>query len=106
MTWLLLAVQLFAFPVTSAYAVQSKQDVMVGVTYTTAKPAQVCTEAFALQDVEMLSPTDAHCWTPETNIGDVDVWKDTNINYVNFRVTVRYPDGMVVVINLTTVLNT
>lgn len=102
----ILQLSLFLFPITSAYAVQAKKDILIAVTYTTDTPVQVCTEEFALQDIEMTMARDAHCWTPKTNIGDIDVWENTDINDVNYRVTVRYKDGTVVVINLTTVMNT
>lgn len=109
MKWLAtlqLASTLFDLPITSAYAVQWKKDVMVSVTYTTEKPRIVCTEVFPLEDHEMLMSTDSHCWSPKDNIGDIDVWENQDINNVNFRVTVQYPSGEIVVINLTAILNT
>lgn len=90
MIWLLLA-QLFVFPVTNAYAVQIKKDVVISVTYTETLPIEVCTYAYSLDDVELSQPTATHCWKPESPIGDFDTWKDERIDMVNFKVVVRYP---------------
>lgn len=93
MTWLL-ALQLFAFPVTSAYAQQVKQNVIIAVTYAETKPIDVCVTAHALDDVDMRFPTARHCWQPKSVIGDVDNWPNERIDMVNFRVTVKYPTRM------------
>ena len=97
--------QLFAFPVTHAYALQVKRDVIVTVTYETSIPKEVCVEAFNLEDPEMLNPADEHCWAPKNVIGDFDTWEKQSINNYNFRVTVRYPSGKIVIINLTSFVN-
>jgi len=103
---LLLQLDLFAFPITNAYAIQHKTDTLVSITYTTVIPRHVCVEAYNLSNTEMSTPDAAHCWTPNNVIGDVDVWPEQDINDVNFRVVVQYPDGEIVIINLTTILNT
>lgn len=94
MTWLLL-LQLFAFPVTNAYAVQVKQDVVVMVTYETTLPITVCVSSYSLDDPDLLQPLDSHCWTPTTVVGDIDTWKGERLDMVNFKVTVRYADKLV-----------
>lgn len=96
---------LFPKPITHAYALQVKKDVVVSVTYTDQIPRETCVEAFGLDDPAMLAATKEHCWKPETSLGDLDVWEGESINDWNFRVTVRYPNGEVVVINLTSYLN-
>lgn len=103
---LLLLAQLFAVPVTSAYALQSKQDVIVSVTYTDQKPIDVCTYLYALEDREWSQPIDQHCWKPTSAIGDLDVWKGQRLDMVNFKVSVSYPSGAPVDIFLTVKLDT
>lgn len=100
-----LAIAQFSFPMTHAYAFQQKKDVFVSITYETSIPVQACTEAYDLSDEELLNPLDSHCWKPDNIIGDIDVWKDTSINNRNFRVIVKYPNGKIVTINLTSYVN-
>lgn len=101
-----LACQLFAFPVTSAYAIQVKQNVVISITYTDVVPRDVCVYAYNVDDIEMTQAIDAHCWKPKSVMGDLDTWKDERIDMTNFKVLVRYPDGKVVSIALTSKVNT
>ena len=94
MTGLLLALQL-AVPITNAYAQQVKDSVIVSVTYTAERPIDVCVFVYELGDAELLHPADRHCWKPDNDIGDNHVWADTRLNMVNFKVSVKYPSGMV-----------
>lgn len=103
--WLILA-QLFALPITHAYALQSKQDVIVSVTYTDVKPIDVCTYVYALEDTSMSWPVESHCWKPKSVVGDLDVWKNHRIDQVNFKVSVRYPGEPPVDIFLTIRIDT
>lgn len=88
----LLGLQLFAVPVTSAYAAQVRSAVVVSVTYADTRPVKVCTFVYALDDAGWLTPLDSHCWTPQSDVGDLDTWKDMRIDDANFEVVVKYPD--------------
>lgn len=98
---LFLAQLLLQGPATHAYAQQYEKNVMVAVTYTDRVPTETCVEIFGLDDPKLEMPVKHHCWNPDTYIGDVDVWENLSINDWNFRVIVRYPNGKVDVINLT-----
>lgn len=106
MLTLLLWSQLFAFPITNAYAQQVKQNVVVSVTYTEVLPVTACTFIYELADEEMVSPVDSHCWKPVSPVGDFDTWTNLRLDMVNFEVLVKYTDGQVVKIYLTTKINT
>lgn len=103
---LLLLQFLFAFPVTSAYAVQVKKDVVVSVTYTTETPVDVCTYAYEIADTNMVNPTNRHCWKPKNNIGDTDTWVGERLDMTNFKVSVKYPSGKLDEVFLTLKINT
>lgn len=106
MTALLLVLQFFAFPITSAYAVQVKSNVVVSVTYIDIMPTSACVSTYALDDVEMTAPLDTHCWKPTNSIGEFDTWENERIDMVNFKVVVRYPNRPPVEIALVMKLNT
>lgn len=88
----LLGLQLFAVPVTSAYAAQVRSAVVVSVTYADTRPVKVCTFVYALDDAGWTSPVDSHCWKPTSEIGDLDTWKGMRIDEFNYQVLVKYPD--------------
>lgn len=57
MIWLLLLAQLFAFPVTNAYALQNGDDVVVSVTFTETIPTTVCVFVYELAEVMVKYPS-------------------------------------------------
>lgn len=103
---LLLVLQLFQLPVTSAYAVQIKDNVVISVTYTTEKAVEVCTYKHALDDEEWTQPLERNCFKPTSAVGDFSTWQNERIDMVNFKVVVRYQNGKSDVIYLTTRINT
>lgn len=92
---MLLLLAQFAVAVTNAYAQQVKGSVIVSVTYTAERPIDVCVYVYELGDAELLHPTDRHCWKPDNDIGDNDVWPETRLDMVNFKVSVKYPSSVV-----------
>ena len=102
----LLALQLFALPVTNAYAAQIRGSVVVSVTYADTLPTRACTFVYALDDASWASPVDSHCWKPTSVIGDLDTWQGMRIDDANFEVVVKYPDGHSDLIYLTVKINT
>ncbi len=102
----LLGLQLFAFPQTSAYAMQVRSAVVVSVTYADTIPTKACTFVYALDDAGWKAPLDSHCWTPKSVVGDLDTWKDMRLDEFNFHVIVTYPDGHADLIYLTVKINT
>ena len=102
----LLALQLFALPVTSAYAMQVRGAVVVSVTYADTIPTKACTFVYALDDASWSAPLDSHCWKPTSVIGDLDTWKDMRLDEFNYQVMVSYPDGHSDKIYLTVRINT
>lgn len=103
---LALAAQLFAFPVTNAYAQQVKDRVVVMVTYVEVKPTRVCVSLHDVEDETFDRPQDTHCFVPDSVIGSFDTWEHTRLDDGNFKVTVVYPDRPPVVLYLVTRINT
>lgn len=93
MTALLLALQLFTYPIINAYAVQVKSNIVISVTYDLRVPVVVCVSSHALDDADLTDPLDTHCFKPTSTIGDFDTWTNERIDMVNFKVTLRFADG-------------
>jgi hypothetical protein len=94
----LLQAFLFAQPVTSAYAAEVNDDVIVSVTFANERPSRVCTSLYELDDADFGRALDTHCWVPKTDICSMDVWEKTRIDDGNFKVVVMYrnrPDDTV-----------
>lgn len=99
--------QLFAYPITNAYATQVKKDVVVTVSYTLETPTSVCVFLYDYEDTDMTAPKGSHCWTPEKNsIHDFDVWEGARLDEGNFQVVVKYPRSPDVILYLMTKVNT
>lgn len=100
---LLLALQApFAIPTPVAYATPdaTNNNVAVTVTFGPEQPKQVCTSLFALEDTDFFFPLKTHCQESKSEVGAIDVWKDTRITDGNFTVTLVFGDHSSIVIYL------